>query len=114
MDKQDKQAITVVWPRDFLLPMVRSELELLLKYLARDDRWKGCFGVQVIAEGVVAKLGRRRDWKSLLQWHPEVTDDCVAGLVAETALAMGLAVSRGGMQMVLERSEEGAQHTGTS
>jgi predicted RNA-binding protein with PUA domain len=90
-----------VWPRDFLLPIIDGEIKQLLRYLTRDSSWKDCFGVQVEADGMVARLKRGSLWRGILRGHPEISDDYLANLVAEVALSKGLAVLHKGTQMVI-------------
>jgi len=98
-------------PRDILLPILDGEIKQLLRYLTRDSSWEGCFGIQVNAEGIVARLNRSRLWKRIVKGLPEGIDDYVANLVTEVALKRGLAVTHKGIQMVIERrSDEGTQN----
>lgn len=94
--------LVVVWPRDVLLPILDEEIKRLLRYVTRDSSWEGCFGIQVNAEGVVARLNKSRLWRNVVKGHSEITDDYVASLIAEVALKRGLAVTRRGIQMVIQ------------
>ena len=54
----DNEFIVTVRPRGFLLPIINDEIKQLLRYLTRDDSWKGSFSIQVEVDGIVAKLKR--------------------------------------------------------
>jgi len=99
------ESTIAVWPRDFLLPIINDEIKQLLRYLTRDDSWKGCFNVQVEVDGIVDKIKKGRLWKRTLQRHPEITDEYVANLVAEVSLSRGLAVLHKGVQIVIEKKD---------
>jgi hypothetical protein len=103
-----KEPITVVWPKDFLLPIIDDEIKQLLKYLTHDDSWRGCFTVQIVAESITARLKQGRLWRGIIQKHSEVTDDYVSDLVVEVVLRKGLAVLRKGTQMVIVDRGEGS------
>jgi hypothetical protein len=98
--------INMVWPRDFILPIIDQELTQLLRYLTRDDSWEGCFGTQVVVEGIMARLNRGKAWRTILKGHPEITDDYIANLVVEVALARRMAVVYKGTQMMISEQDK--------